>query len=342
MLVFGNGWARGNMSSSKCSWLALPICWGLIIQGMAAHCSKMRILTAILATIGTESVMYELAFYHHFPDASTICFRYGSAIGSWTSSAGPLLFRSSTYSDFKLEPAEAAEHAEALLYVDVFRAASGTECGEEGWISSSPSLINGARRSPLASSSSNTFGYAFKASGSSVTPGLDTSRAADAAGKPQEVEASKFNLIFWNSASGLDGCVAEIRFSNKTRWVVGPISIGMGKEVTVGCSEFDWSIASFVFECSGRTYAYASRTDGQGALFCTGASQQVSLVGMSGSDDSLAPSVVVLSGTRQCPCYKSCTWICINEAARWSRFGVIHFVMLSSFLFSLRDRCQYI
>lgn len=286
---------------------------------MVPHRSNMLRLASALAATGAHSTKYELAFYHHFPDSSTICFRYcGASVFEWTASVGPLSFGNTGYGVIDLEDVANSSH---VIFVDVFRASSFTECGlSDG----GASLISGARRAPLLTSESNTFGYAVQSSGSS---GLDTNRALDEAMRPKNVGADKVNLLVWNGASGLDECVAEIRTYNKTRWVVGPIGMGAGKELSLNCGDIDWGVTTFTFECGAEIYEYSTSSAGNDANFCLGSSQQVSLVGRPGSDELFAPVVKVVGGIETCPCSRSCSWSCISGAIQRETRGICHVVL---------------
>lgn len=278
---------------------------------------RLRAASICLLALQAQTANYELTFYHHYPDESTVCFTSsGNSTGS-NHIVGPLSYGDVHYRTVDFEVAD--------VYVDAFASTSGTECG-----SNQASLIAGPRKARLVPSASNTFGLAVKDTG---RLGLDANRAVESTGNPRAVNAGEINLMFWNGARGVDNCIAEIRENNRTWWVVGPIRKGAGKEVSVGCSTFNWATTSFVFTCNGREYEYMSGADSSGTPICMGASQQVTLIGDSDSRYSHALAVTILGGTNTCSCSKRCTSVCTSKTTRGMAVDcwIMSFVLLLSF-----------
>eukprot|EP00930_Biecheleria_cincta_P034499 TRINITY_DN23841_c0_g3_i1.p1 TRINITY_DN23841_c0_g3~~TRINITY_DN23841_c0_g3_i1.p1 ORF type:complete len:295 (-),score=34.35 TRINITY_DN23841_c0_g3_i1:25-909(-) len=231
---------------------------------------------------------YELAFYHHIPDARTVCFQYGFA-APLLGQVGPLAFKEVGYASLQ-------SSANTSVYIDVF------EGGVGGCNFSTTSLIGGPEKAVMLASSSNTFG----ASAPQGTPELVANRVLDSQGQVVDISGERIALRFWNGGVGLDDCVGEMQIGDGQHQIVGKLPPGTGKQVSIACSDLGQGRTSLAFRCSGQVFEHVTDEQGLAPVFCSGSTQQVSLVGRSNGTGAYAPSVALVSGV-ECSCEARCT-----------------------------------
>lgn len=252
------------------------------------------LLSLFFAT--TQAAAYELAFYHHIPDARTVCFQYGFT-APLSGRVGPLAFKEVGYA--RLQQSDTANTSN--LYVDVFEAGSGV-CNVSSNVSiQNASLIGGPEKALMLKSSSNTFGL----SAPQGTPELVANRVLDSEGQVVDVSGEQIALRFWNGGVGLDGCIGEMQVGEGPRQVVGILPPGSGKQVAIACGDIGSGRTSLTFRCKEGVYEYVTDELGLAPTFCKGSTQQVSLVGRFNATGAFAPTVALVSGV-ECSCSARC------------------------------------
>jgi len=223
---------------------------------------------------------YQLTFYHHYPDESLICFKYGRASSPFGSEIGPVKYQDVKYVNF-------TAGLSGQLYVDVIHSSDKTTCG------SGASMVGGTMMVPLLTSFSNTIGWGVGETGQGT---LEANRATDADGF-ETIAQKHVNIMLWNAAVGFNSCTVSLSLEGVLVMEFSGVRMGAGKEGTLGCIELPSSPVTVAWTCDGSSYTKDLRLD---RASCSGSSLQISLIGK--KSDFFHPPVVVLhSGTDSCP-----------------------------------------
>jgi len=226
------------------------------------------------------SAEYQLAFYHHYPDDSLICFKYGGGILTLDSEIGPLKYQDVKFTKFTSE-------VSGQLYVGIINASNASTCG------SGESIDGGTKKLSLLTSFSNTVGWGVGTTGQGK---MEANRARDGDGW-ETIAQKHVNVILQNGAIGFSSCTVSLSVDGVSAVEFSGVRMGDGKEVTLGCVELPSSPVTAAWTCDGSSYMKELNLE---SASCSGSTLQISLIGKKA--DSFFPPVVVLhSGTDSCP-----------------------------------------